>query len=184
MSGRTGAQCMFRYIHVLKPGRVKGRWTKEEDEQLLRGFALHGRGNWSKVASFVPTRTDAQVRERYENVLNPDLRKGKFSQEEFELLESSIEKHGEGKWSLVAKDVPNRTDDQVWNLFLEIIWLHLIFDSTIQCKIAWKQLQRRKNSLATSTSDALGIEEADKITQSKKRGRSTQPKKRKKRKTS
>lgn len=32
--GRTSIQCLHRWTKILKPGLVKGSWTKEEDEKL------------------------------------------------------------------------------------------------------------------------------------------------------
>lgn len=72
----------------------KGRWTKEEDTALLKGVAacvaggvnnLRGRklyGVWTRVAAFVQGRSDAQCRERYNNVLDPAVNRGSWTQEE------------------------------------------------------------------------------------------------------
>lgn len=44
--------------------------------QMLNTAVIHyGVGNWSKVAQHVPGRTDTKCRERYMNVLNPDVSK-------------------------------------------------------------------------------------------------------------
>ncbi|KAJ3088529.1 Myblike DNAbinding domain-containing protein [Quaeritorhiza haematococci] len=114
MNGRTGQQCLHRYMKALAPGKKKGRWSAEEDKKLLEAVKIHGRGNWSKISQMVTTRTDAQCRERYVNVLAPELKTGEFTKEEKVLLKELVAKYGEGSWSKIAKEMPNRTDNQCW----------------------------------------------------------------------
>ena len=100
-----------------------GKWTADENELLLKAVALYGR-KWTKVATLVPGRTDVQCRERYMNVLAPEVKNvGPFSPEEDQILRESVAKNtkqdGKVRWSGVAKDLPGRTDRQVskrWNV--------------------------------------------------------------------
>ncbi|KAJ1561208.1 hypothetical protein HK405_004607 [Cladochytrium tenue] len=61
---------------------------------LIAAVSNRGRGNWAAIAAGVPNRTDIQCRERYENVLNPDLQKGAFTDQELAQLTSLVEVHG------------------------------------------------------------------------------------------
>jgi len=94
-----------------------GKWVCEEDELLLKGVALHGR-KWSLIAKLVPGRTDVQCRERYMNVLNPEVKnKSAFTPEEDSLLHAVVPlctsaATGAISWALVAKQLPGRTDRQ------------------------------------------------------------------------
>ena len=80
---------------------------------LSTAVRTHGAKNWVKVQQHVPGRTDVQCRERWVNILNPDLNQGEWSTEEDEKLKKLIEKHGLGKWSTVAAELYPRTDNQV-----------------------------------------------------------------------
>ena len=37
---RTDVQCLHRWQKVLRPGLVKGPWTKEEDEMIIKEIKL------------------------------------------------------------------------------------------------------------------------------------------------
>ncbi|KAL4438039.1 hypothetical protein ABPG77_004260 [Micractinium sp. CCAP 211/92] len=94
----------------------KGKWSQEEDDLLLKAMALHGR-KWSLVAKLVPGRTDVQCRERYMNVLNPEVTAWQpwgaaEEQELLELAQQHTQEDGRVKWSAVAAHLPGRTDKQ------------------------------------------------------------------------
>ena len=43
-------QCLHRWQKVLRPGLVKGPWTREEDEALTELVRTHGTRRWSALA--------------------------------------------------------------------------------------------------------------------------------------
>ena len=113
----TAAISMAMGASVIK----KGIWTKEEDEQLLKGVnacAASGLGTsggkraaygvWTRVASFVPTRTDTQCRERYKNILNPAVNRGKWSEEEDNKLLHIVREAAEGLGHDLAELEPSK----------------------------------------------------------------------------
>jgi hypothetical protein len=56
------------------------KWTEEEDLRLSIGVKVFGLGNWSQINDiFDGTRTDVQCRERYCNILDPNLEGTKWS---------------------------------------------------------------------------------------------------------
>lgn len=61
---------------------------------------------------YVPGRTDIQCRERYANVLAPNIRFGSWSKEESDKLMHLVDLHGVGKWALIASHMNGRTDNQ------------------------------------------------------------------------
>ncbi|KAL4425581.1 hypothetical protein ABPG75_009597 [Micractinium tetrahymenae] len=94
----------------------RGKWSQEEDDLLLKAMALHGR-KWSLVAKLVPGRTDVQCRERYMNVLNPEVTAWQpwsagEEQELLDLAQQHTQEDGRVKWSAVAAHLPGRTDKQ------------------------------------------------------------------------
>ena len=74
---RTDVQCLHRWQKVLKPGLVKGPWTKDEDKIVSDLVGKHGVGNikWSVIAARLPGRLGKQARERWYNHLDPSLNK-------------------------------------------------------------------------------------------------------------
>lgn len=110
---RSRNQCLHRWRRCsLKPGLKKGKWTKEEDEALRTAVNCIGPRYWSLIAQYVEGRSDTQCRERYVNVLSPARAVGLWSSREDALLKAAIRKYGVGKWSLISKEVPGRTDSQ------------------------------------------------------------------------
>ncbi|NWX50370.1 SNPC4 protein, partial [Steatornis caripensis] len=58
--GRSDAQCRDRYLKALHCDVKKGKWSLEEEEQLIELVQKHGMGHWSKIASELPHRTGSQ----------------------------------------------------------------------------------------------------------------------------
>jgi hypothetical protein len=61
---------------------VKGPWTVEEDNILKMLVFEFGPKDWSKIASNLPGRIGKQCRERWVNHLDPNIKKGPFTEEE------------------------------------------------------------------------------------------------------
>ena len=61
---RSDVQCLHRWQKVLNPELVKGPWTIEEDQTLLRLVKQYGAKNWSHIAKHLPGRIGKQCRER------------------------------------------------------------------------------------------------------------------------
>ncbi|NWW34866.1 SNPC4 protein, partial [Panurus biarmicus] len=58
--GRSDAQCRERYLKALHWDVKKGKWSSQEEEQLIELVQKHGLGHWSKIASELPHRTGSQ----------------------------------------------------------------------------------------------------------------------------
>nr|ABN42495.1 MYB protein [Saccharum officinarum] len=100
----------------------KGAWTKEEDERLVAYIRAHGEGCWRplpKAAGLL--RCGKSCRLRWMNYLRPDLKRGNFTDDEDELI---IRLHSllGNKWSLIAGQLPGRTDNEIknyWNTHIK-----------------------------------------------------------------
>ncbi|ESQ49136.1 hypothetical protein EUTSA_v10020579mg [Eutrema salsugineum] len=92
--------------------RAKGGWTPEEDETLRQAVGKFKGKSWKKIAEFFPDRTEVQCLHRWQKVLNPDLIKGPWTQEEDETIAELVEKYGPAKWSVIAKSLPGRIGKQ------------------------------------------------------------------------
>ncbi|GFY87421.1 myb domain protein 93 [Actinidia rufa] len=64
-------------------GLKKGPWTPEEDNKLVKYIQKHGHGSWRALPKLAGlNRCGKSCRLRWSNYLRPDIKRGKFSQEE------------------------------------------------------------------------------------------------------
>jgi hypothetical protein len=90
----------------------KGSWTPEEDDALCSAIEYYGAKNWKKIADAVPGRTDVQCLHRWQKVLNPELVKGPWSEEEDNKVRELVGLYGPRKWSFIAQHLPGRIGKQ------------------------------------------------------------------------
>ena len=111
---KTYHQCFSRYKRI-RPGINKGSWKKEEDTLILNLIKEYGK-SWSKISNIIKTRNGKQIRDRYINVLSPNINKNKFSSDEDFLIIKLYEKYG-AKWAKINSYFNNRTTDMIKNRF-------------------------------------------------------------------
>ncbi|KAJ0089091.1 hypothetical protein Patl1_31869 [Pistacia atlantica] len=92
--------------------RAKGGWTPEEDETLRNAVATFKGKSWKKIAEYFPDRSEVQCLHRWQKVLNPDLVKGPWTQEEDDKIIELVSRYGPTKWSVIAKSLPGRIGKQ------------------------------------------------------------------------
>jgi len=145
-------QCFSRYKRI-RPGIIKGSWKKEEDLRIIDLVNKYGKA-WSKISKILGTRNGKQIRDRFINVLDPEIRKGKFTDEEDRKLIALYNQNGP-KWATIAKYYPNRTADMIKNRFHSSIKKKLNGDVTEkfynlqECK---EELSICKNDFSTNDS--------------------------------
>ena len=118
--GRTSIQCLHRWSKILKPGLVKGPWTAEEDEKLKVWVSREGATKWAQASGFINGRSGKQCRERWFNTLNPNVKKGNWSQEEDKVIFDLYQKYG-SSWSKIARFIPGRTENAIKNRFYSTV---------------------------------------------------------------
>lgn len=125
-TNRTAIQCFMMYQRKLNPNFLKGKWTADEDEQLMTALKIYGTQNWQAVAQMIDGRTGQQCLHRYEKAINPEIKRGRWSTEEDELLKKAVSpfiESGASKinWSTVKLTVPGRTDVQCRERWVNIL---------------------------------------------------------------
>lgn len=113
-ANKNPLQCFSRYKRI-RPGIKKGTWKKDEDAKIIDLVRKYG-CSWSKISKEFKTRNGKQIRDRYLNVLDPNINKERFTYEEDLSLVKLFYVHGP-KWAFIAKYFPYRTADMVKNRF-------------------------------------------------------------------
>ncbi|XP_040999873.1 transcription factor MYB111-like [Juglans microcarpa x Juglans regia] len=104
-----------------KVGLKKGRWTAEEDEILINYIQSNGEGSWRTLPKNAGlSRCGKSCRLRWINYLRADLKRGNITPEEEETIVKLHSAVG-NRWSLIAGNLPGRTDNEIknyWNTHL------------------------------------------------------------------
>jgi len=88
------------------------KWTVEEDRRLRYAVEDNSAKNWKKIAESLPGRSDVQCLHRWQKVLKPGLVKGPWTAEEDAKVVELVERYGQKKWSLIAKELKGRLGKQ------------------------------------------------------------------------
>nr|GEW00666.1 putative homeodomain-like protein [Tanacetum cinerariifolium] len=99
----------------MKKGLKKAPWSVEEDQKLISYIHRYGIWNWSHMPRFAGlSRSGKSCRLRWMNYLRPNVKRGKFSKEEEEIILVSHSLLG-NRWSTIASRLPGRSDNNVKN---------------------------------------------------------------------
>jgi hypothetical protein len=97
--------------------RATGSWTLQEDAKLTSAVTNTHKNNWEAIATLGSGRTSTQCRNRWNDVLDPNIdrgsgRKGKWTAVEDIMLQDAVQMHGGKNWEIIAALVPDRTKIQ------------------------------------------------------------------------
>ncbi|KAF9072731.1 hypothetical protein BDP27DRAFT_1319881 [Rhodocollybia butyracea] len=94
--GRNNKACRKRWLHSLSPAIKKSAWTMAEDALLLHLYNVYG-PKWSHIARYIEGRTDDACSKRYNDALDPTLKRDEWTIEEDDRLMQAYAEIG-GKW--------------------------------------------------------------------------------------
>ncbi|CAD8187641.1 unnamed protein product [Paramecium pentaurelia] len=116
----------LKWISLLHSNLKISTWTKEED-QILTDIAsqYYSKNNWTELTIKFnqlsqTQRYPKQIRERWNNVLNPNISKQTWNKEEKIKLIQLILDQGK-KWSKIQNLMNNRSENQIKNQYNGII---------------------------------------------------------------
>lgn len=139
LGSKNRIQCFHRYKRI-KTDINYSHWTEEEDEKVKELVSKFG-NSWVKIAEELKTRTSNQIRERYINILSERINRGKFTEEEDNMLLELFLKYGK-QWSKISKSFKNRSADKIKSRF----YTKTLKDLKIKYPEVYKILQENKYS--------------------------------------
>jgi len=111
VTDRDHVQCRQRF-EMMKPGRVKGKWSDTEDASLWSIMSKLGGAapNWTQIAKSVPGRTAKQCKYRWATQLDPSVNHGPCSRIEIDTFMQLRQQHGRNWVKMIdSGELPGRT---------------------------------------------------------------------------
>jgi len=102
--------------------KTRMSWSPNEDALLLSLIEKYGK-RWAQLAHLMGGRTGKQVRDRYLNVLVPNINRGKWTDEEDKSVWTLYKEIGP-QWCKIAARLDGRTEAQVKNRFYTFLKKH------------------------------------------------------------
>lgn len=105
----------------MKQRPQKRAWTSAQDEVLINIVSERGSHSWEIISQELPGRTGKQCRERWNNQLNPLLKKNQWELEEILVL-FILQQSRENRWSEISMIILGRSDNSIknhWNSVLK-----------------------------------------------------------------
>jgi len=115
LQNKTPKQCMQKFKNSQRSAK-KGNWTADEDQLLLAWVNEHGATKWTECSKMIRGRCGKQCRERWVNILNPEVKKGNWSDHEQEIIFENLATYMTS-WSSMSKILPGRTENSIKNYF-------------------------------------------------------------------
>jgi hypothetical protein len=90
----------------------KGAWSADEDPLLITLVRASAKPDWELIARHFPGKTAQQVADRWNKVVNPDIVKGSWSDEEDRQIVNWVTQNGPKNWTALAATMHGRVGKQ------------------------------------------------------------------------
>lgn len=104
---------------VEKPKFKHNKWTKSEDQLLIKLVNNSYPIVWTYIAEQFPNRNKRQCFERWNYYLSPNVNNSDWTKEEDQILLEKYKLYG-SKWTKIAKYFKGRTNTNIKNRFLAL----------------------------------------------------------------
>jgi hypothetical protein len=112
MDGSNDALAPTRARHKPSNNFRNTKWTADEDNRLLQLRARGSTVNFSEFVHLFPGKTNQQITERWDKVLNPNLVKGSWTREEDQAIIEFVKHEGTKNWAQLAARLSGRVGKQ------------------------------------------------------------------------
>ena len=112
---KTPLECKLKFKKSQTPVK-RGNWTLDEDDRIREWVAANGRRKWAECSELINMRCGKQCRERWINVLDPNVKKGNWSKHELDTVFEKLRVFGTS-WSKITFFLENRNENSVKNKF-------------------------------------------------------------------
>eukprot|EP01138_Halocafeteria_seosinensis_P009104 gb/GECG01009304.1/.p1 GENE.gb/GECG01009304.1/~~gb/GECG01009304.1/.p1 ORF type:complete len:749 (+),score=115.81 gb/GECG01009304.1/:1-2247(+) len=99
---KPSSEARRRWTQIADPCIDRSKFSEEEDRKVLLLNKVYG-NSWSGTAKHLPNRTGQQVREHFENVVNPHRNTKGWTEEEDQALIAAVGVIGRNHWTGVAR---------------------------------------------------------------------------------
>ncbi len=124
LPGRRVSSIRARWELTLDPCISRHRFSPMEDAKLVHLQAAFD-SDWTAAAAHMPGRTPPQIRERWQNVLDPSVSKAPWQWVEVLALARMVRQVGLSKWAAVSAALQaqgiQRSDNQCWHKWCAMV---------------------------------------------------------------
>ncbi len=108
---------IFQVIRTVR--KKRSNWTSEQDKLLIQASNSTKNKKWLFASKLIKEKTPFQCHQRFK-LLNPNLKKGKWTEDEDAKLISLVEIFGKS-WNLISKVFKTRSNKQIMNRYEEYL---------------------------------------------------------------
>lgn len=115
----------FSQVSEIGKGKIKDKWTEEQDNALCNIVKLYGTHEWATVAEQInckflnAPKTSKQCRSRWQDHLSAENAKEPWSEKE-EFLMILAHKQHKNHWAVIAESLKGRNNNSIKNRFYSI----------------------------------------------------------------